>query len=101
MKNEGKVIGVVAEVGRELYEESVVARMEGRAGAYSPKGAPWLSEMIMSNDMYNMKDMFILYKKLKKLKLTRYKGASEKTGGKENERKSSKNCGRSSHKNCN
>ena len=57
MRNEGKVIGVVAEVGRELYEESVVARMEGRAGAYSPKGAAGNALEIMANDRCNVKNM--------------------------------------------
>lgn len=57
MRNEGKVIGVVAEVGRELYEESVVARMEGRAGAYSQKGAAGNALEIMANDRCNVKNM--------------------------------------------
>lgn len=31
--NEGKIMGLGAEVAREGYEESVVSRMVGRAGA--------------------------------------------------------------------
>ena len=41
------------------------------------------------------------FENIKKMKVTRYKGISGKTGGKENERNSSKNCGRSSRENCN
>lgn len=38
-KNEGKTMGIGAEMAREGYEASVISRMTGRAGAYSPKGA--------------------------------------------------------------
>ena len=58
MKNEGKVIGLGAEVGRELHEESVVTRMKGRAGAYSPNGAPGIATEFMANDRCNVKNMF-------------------------------------------
>lgn len=37
-KNEGKTMGIGAEMAREGYEASVISRMTGRAGAYSPKG---------------------------------------------------------------
>ena len=37
--NEGKTMGLGAEMAREGYETSVVSRMAGRAGAYSPKGS--------------------------------------------------------------
>lgn len=37
-KNEGKTMGIGAEMAREGYEASVISRMTGRAGAYSHKG---------------------------------------------------------------
>ena len=37
-KNEEKTMGLGAEMAREGYEASVISRMAGRAGAYSPKG---------------------------------------------------------------
>lgn len=52
--NEGKKLGLGAEVTREVYESSVVSRMAGRAGAYSPKGAPGNALEIMANDKCNL-----------------------------------------------
>jgi len=55
--NEGKTLGITAEVAREGYEGSVVARMSGRAGAGSPKGAAGNALEIMANDKCNMADI--------------------------------------------
>ena len=56
-KNEGKTLGLGAEIAREGYEASVVSRMSGRAGAYSPKGAAGNALEIMANDKSNMRNL--------------------------------------------
>ena len=56
--NEGKVIGIGTEMAREGYEASVVSRMAGRAGAYSPKGAAGNALEIMANDRSNLSNFF-------------------------------------------
>lgn len=56
--NEGKVIGIGTEMAREGYEASVVSRMAGRAGAYSPKGAAGNALEIMANDRSNLRNFF-------------------------------------------
>lgn len=56
-KNEGKTLGFGAEIAREGYEASVVSRMSGRAGAYSPKGAAGNALEIMANDKSNMRNL--------------------------------------------
>lgn len=52
--NEGKTMGLGAEMAREGYETSVVSRMAGRAGAYSPKGSAGNALEIMANDKSNL-----------------------------------------------
>lgn len=56
--NEGKSAGLGAEVVRESYEASVVNRMSGRAGAYSPKGSAGNALEIMANDKSNLGNLF-------------------------------------------
>ena len=56
-KNEGKHVGIMAEVAREGYEGSVMSRMVGRAGAYSPKGAAGNALEIMANDRANLSNV--------------------------------------------
>lgn len=56
--NEGKAIGIGTEMLREGYEGTVVSRMAGRAGAYSPKGAPGNALEIMANDKSNLGNLF-------------------------------------------
>ena len=56
-KNEGKNVGIMTEVAREGYEGSVMARMAGRAGAYSPKGAAGNALEIMANDKANLSNI--------------------------------------------
>lgn len=56
-KNNGKQMGIAAEVAREGYEGSVMTRMAGRAGAYSPKGAPGNALEIMANDKSNLSNI--------------------------------------------
>jgi hypothetical protein len=56
--NEGRTIGLGAEVVREGYEASVANRMTGRAGAYTPKGAPGNALEIMANDRSNLNNIF-------------------------------------------
>ena len=53
-KNEGKVLGIEAEIAREAYEASVELRMAGRAGSCSPKGAPGNALEIIANDKANL-----------------------------------------------
>lgn len=55
-KNEGRNIAVMNEAGRQLYEGSVMKRMQGRAGAYTPTGAPGIAHEIMANDLANIKN---------------------------------------------
>ena len=50
--------GVVTELGREGYEASLMYRIQGRAGAYSPKGASGNAFEIMANDKENIKNIF-------------------------------------------
>lgn len=57
-KNEGKAMGFGAEIAREGYEASVISRMTGRAGAYSPKGAAGNALEIMANDKSNLGNLF-------------------------------------------
>ena len=57
-KNEGKTMGLGAEMAREGYEASVISRMTGRAGAYSPKGAAGNALEIMANDKSNLGNLF-------------------------------------------
>ncbi|MFV0363689.1 MAG: hypothetical protein ACK5LL_11490 [Suipraeoptans sp.] len=56
-KNEGKSVGIMAEIGREGYEGSVMSRMSGRAGAYSPKGAAGNALEILANDKVNLSNV--------------------------------------------
>lgn len=56
--NEGKVMGLGNEIAREGYEASVVSRMAGRAGAYTPKGAAGNALEIMANDRSNLGNIF-------------------------------------------
>ncbi|MDY3274626.1 MAG: hypothetical protein SOX33_02360 [Agathobacter sp.] len=56
--NEGKTMGLGAEMAREGYETSVVSRMAGRAGAYSPKGSAGNALEIMANDKSNLGNLF-------------------------------------------
>ena len=51
-------IAILNEVGREGYEASVMYRMRGRSGAYSPKGASGNVLEIMANDKENLKNIF-------------------------------------------
>ena len=55
--NEGNAIGLGTEMVREGYEASVVSRMSGRAGAYSPKGAAGNALEIMANDKSNLSNL--------------------------------------------
>ena len=55
--NEGKVMGIGAEVAREGYEATVVGRMAGRAGAYSSKGSAGNALEIMANDKSNFANL--------------------------------------------
>lgn len=57
-KNEGKIIGLEVEMAREGYEASVISRMTGRAGAYSPKGSAENVLEIMANDKSNLGNLF-------------------------------------------
>lgn len=57
-KNEGKTMGLGAEIIREGYEASVVSRMTGRAGAYSLKGSAGNALEIMANDKSNLGNLF-------------------------------------------
>ena len=50
-KNEGKTMGLGAEMVREGYEASVIRRMAGRAGAYTTKGSAGNALEIMANDL--------------------------------------------------
>ena len=43
---------------RQAYEASVLTRMKGRAGAYSPKGAPGIALEVMANDSKNISNVF-------------------------------------------
>lgn len=52
--NEGKTMGLGAEIAREGYEASVVSRMAGRAGAYSPRGSAGNALEIIANDKSNL-----------------------------------------------
>lgn len=56
--NEGNMIGLGVEIAREGYEASVISRMSGRAGAYSPKGASGNALEIMANDKSNLGNLF-------------------------------------------
>lgn len=56
-KNNGNQLGITAVVAREGYEGSVMGRMAGRAGAYSPKGAPGNALEIMANDKSNLSNI--------------------------------------------
>ena len=51
-------MGLGAEIIREGYEASVVSRMTGRAGAYSPKGSAGNALEIMANDKSNLGNLF-------------------------------------------
>ena len=53
-RNNGKAIGIEAEITREAYEASVGVRMVGRAGSRSPKGAAGNALEIMANDKVNI-----------------------------------------------
>ena len=55
--NVGKKMGLGYEAIREGYEGSVMLRMEGRAGAHSPKGAPGNALEIIANDKNNFSNM--------------------------------------------
>ena len=57
-KNEGKNLGIGAEVAREGYEASVMYRMAGRAGSHTVKGAPGNALEIMANDKRNLSNVF-------------------------------------------
>ena len=57
-KNEGKTMGLGVEMAREGYEASVISRMTGRAGAYSPKGSAGNALEIMANDKSNLGNLF-------------------------------------------
>ena len=54
--NEGKTMGLGAEMAREGYETSVVSRMAGRAGAYSPKESARNANQIKANDKNNLRN---------------------------------------------
>ena len=56
--NEGKKVGIGAEIIREGYEASVVSRMAGRAGASSPKGSSGIAFEIMATDKSNFENFF-------------------------------------------
>ena len=55
--NEGKTVGIGAEVAREGYEATVMQRMTGRAGAYSPTGSAGNALEIIANDKSNLKNV--------------------------------------------
>ena len=55
-KNEGRNVTVMNEVGKQLYDGSVMWRMQGRSGAYTPTGAPGIAHEIMANDVANLKN---------------------------------------------
>lgn len=58
--NSGKKLLVLNEVGRVGYEASVMCRMQGRAGAYTVKGAPGNALEIIANDKANIKNIYKL-----------------------------------------
>lgn len=55
--NENSKTAVAVEVGRELYEESVINRMQGRSGV-TPEGAKGIALEVMDIDQLNLKDAF-------------------------------------------
>lgn len=56
-KSNSSSIAILNEVGREGYEASVMYRMRGRSGAYSPKGASGNVLEILANDKENIRNM--------------------------------------------
>ncbi len=56
-QNEGKNMAVVGEVGRLGCEASVMKRMHGRSGAYTPSGSKGIAHEIMANDWANLNNL--------------------------------------------
>lgn len=55
--NESGKVAMAAEMGRELYEGSVINRMQRRSGV-TPKGAKGIALEVMDIDRLNLKDTF-------------------------------------------
>lgn len=55
--DESSKVAVATEVGRELYETSVISRMQGRSGV-TPKGAKGIALEVMDIDQLNLRDAF-------------------------------------------
>lgn len=51
-------VAATTEMGREAYEASVRARMQGRSGAYTPKGAGGIAFEVMATDKTNLKNIW-------------------------------------------
>lgn len=51
-------IAAISEMGREGYEASVMYRMQGRSGAYTPKGASGNAFEILATDKQNLENVF-------------------------------------------
>ncbi|HCT90665.1 MAG TPA: hypothetical protein DF613_04665 [Lachnospiraceae bacterium] len=56
-KNESKSVAKMSEIGRQGYEASVMSRMQGRAGASTPKGASGIAHEVIANDIANVKNI--------------------------------------------
>ncbi|HCT91630.1 MAG TPA: hypothetical protein DF613_09685 [Lachnospiraceae bacterium] len=50
-------VAEMSEVGRQLYEDSVMARMRGRSGAYTKTGAKGIAHEVMANDLANVRNL--------------------------------------------
>jgi len=55
--NEGKRMGIEAEILREGYETSVASRMKGRSGASTKNGSAGIALEILANDRSNVKNI--------------------------------------------
>lgn len=51
-------MATAAEMSREAYEASVRARMQGRSGAYTPRGSKGIAHEIMATDKENLKHIW-------------------------------------------
>lgn len=51
-------MATATEMSRETYEASVKMRMQGRSGAYTPKGANGIAHEIMATDRANLKNIW-------------------------------------------
>ena len=57
-KNTGNKVTMATEVGREVYEASVMQRMQGRSGAYTPTGSKGIALEVMHTDKINAQNLF-------------------------------------------